>query len=100
MRRVVLLACCLAVFAAPRSAPVPCSEGYVALTFDDGPRSTTPALLEALERHRLRATLFVVGAHAAAHPERVRAAARAGMWVENHSYTHVRLTRLDNAQVR
>ena len=56
-------------------------------------------LLDALERHQLRATLFVVGAHAAAHPELVRAAVRARMWVGNHSYTHARLTRLDDAHV-
>ncbi len=101
LRLVALMACCLAVFVTPSrpAAPARCAEGYVALTFDDGPRPTTRALLRALERNRLRATMFNVGARASRHPELVRAEVDAGMRVENHTLTHRRLTRLDDTQL-
>jgi peptidoglycan/xylan/chitin deacetylase (PgdA/CDA1 family) len=75
-----------------------CAGGYVALTFDDGPGRTTRALLAALERRRLRATMFDVGERAAAHPELVRAQVGAGMWVGNHTLTHPHLPRLSAAR--
>ena len=41
-----------------------------ALTFDDGPDPVwTPAVLESLEEHRLRATFFVIGSRARSHPD-------------------------------
>ncbi len=68
----------------------------VALTFDDGPYpSTTPALLAALGG--ARATFFLWGEHAAAHPDLVRAIAAAGHAIGNHTWTHPRLTTLDAA---
>ena len=59
------------------------------LTIDDGPDSEdTPRILELLAEHRARATFFVVGKNAAAHPELVRAIAAAGHEVANHTHTH------------
>jgi peptidoglycan/xylan/chitin deacetylase (PgdA/CDA1 family) len=107
-RLAVLLAAGLAIAAvdgpsraAPPSASAPpsCAAGYVALTFDDGPGPTTPALLAALTRNGLRATMFDVGERAAAHPELVRAQVAAGMWVENHTLTHPHLTQESAAGV-
>jgi peptidoglycan/xylan/chitin deacetylase (PgdA/CDA1 family) len=104
----VLLACGLlaASVAVPGRAASPraiaassCAGGYVALTFDDGPGPSTPALLTALERSGLRATMFNIGWHAAAHPALVRAEVGAGMWVENHTWTHSRLTRVDTPRL-
>lgn len=61
----------------------------VALTFDDGPDpQRTPAVLDLLARQRVRATFFVVGARAEAHPELVRRMVAEGHVVGNHSYTH------------
>ncbi|MFH9616386.1 polysaccharide deacetylase family protein [Streptomyces pratensis] len=74
-------------------------NGYVGLTFDDGPSSSTPALLNALKQNGLRATMFNQGQYAAADPARVRAQVDAGMWVGNHSYTHPHLTQQSQAQV-
>jgi peptidoglycan/xylan/chitin deacetylase (PgdA/CDA1 family) len=75
-------------------------NGYVALTFDDGPsNNNTPALLSALRQNGLRATMFNEGRYAAAYPAQVRAQAQAGMWVGNHSYTHPHLTQQSQAQM-
>ncbi|SEP62016.1 Polysaccharide deacetylase [Streptomyces sp. yr375] len=87
----------LAVDTAPARAAA--CNGYVGLSFDDGPSGNTPALLNALTRNGLRATMFNEGQYAAANPAQVRAQVAAGMWVGNHSYTHPHLTQLSQAQV-
>jgi peptidoglycan/xylan/chitin deacetylase (PgdA/CDA1 family) len=75
-------------------------NGYVALTFDDGPNSgTTTSLLNALTANGLRATMFNTGQRAAANPSLVRAQVSAGMWVANHSYSHPHMTQLSAAQM-
>ncbi len=84
--------------AAPAQAAA-CSNGYVGLTFDDGPSGTTRALLDSLRQNGLRATMFNQGQYAAAHPSLVKAQVDAGMWVANHSYTHPHMTRLSQAQM-
>ncbi|MFI1355282.1 polysaccharide deacetylase family protein [Streptomyces sp. NPDC020898] len=83
--------------AAPAQAAA--CNGYVGLTFDDGPSANTTALLGALTRNGLRATMFNTGQNAAANPGLVRAQVNAGMWVGNHSYTHPHLTQLGQAQI-
>jgi peptidoglycan/xylan/chitin deacetylase (PgdA/CDA1 family) len=73
----------------------PCRNGYVGLTYDDGPTvATRQALLTALRAARVRATFFEIGQNARANPELTRAALRAGMWVGNHSYTHPHLPQI------
>ncbi len=74
-------------------------NGYVGLTFDDGPSNSTSAVLNALTQNRLRATMFNEGQYAAANPSQVRAQVNAGMWVGNHSYTHPHLTQLGQWQI-
>ncbi|MFD9392206.1 polysaccharide deacetylase family protein [Streptomyces sp. NPDC060000] len=91
-------ACTLTVQAAAPAQAATCN-GYVGLTFDDGPGSTTTALLNALTQNGLRATMFNQGQYAAANPSLVRAQVNAGMWVGNHSYTHPHLTQLGQAQI-
>jgi peptidoglycan/xylan/chitin deacetylase (PgdA/CDA1 family) len=67
---------------------LPRSQG-IALTFDDGPDPRfTGELLEILDRHDVRATFFVTGASATAHPELVREAARRGHAIGSHSLHH------------
>jgi peptidoglycan/xylan/chitin deacetylase (PgdA/CDA1 family) len=83
--------------AAPAQAAA--CNGYVGLTFDDGPSGNTSALLDALKQNGLRATMFNQGQYAAANPALVRAQVAAGMWVANHSYTHPHLTQLGQAQI-
>ncbi|MFI9831635.1 polysaccharide deacetylase family protein [Streptomyces sp. NPDC051913] len=88
----------LTVQAAAPAQAATCT-GYVGLTFDDGPSSTTSALLNALTQNGLRATMFNQGQYAAANPSLVKAQVSAGMWVANHSYTHPHLTTLGQAQI-
>jgi len=95
---VAALAVASAVAATPANAAA--CNGYVGLTFDDGPSSgNTPALLNALRQNGLRATMFNQGNYAAANPAQVRAQAQAGMWVGNHSYSHPHLVQQSQAQV-
>ncbi len=72
-----------------------------ALTFDDGPNDRhTLELLEVLARHNARATFFMVGQHARARPELVRAVAAAGHLIGNHTETHPWLTLKPSTLVR
>jgi peptidoglycan/xylan/chitin deacetylase (PgdA/CDA1 family) len=75
--------------------------GELALTFDDGPNPAwTPALLDLLAEHQVRATFFMLGGHAKAEPELVRRIAAAGHSVGNHSWSHPNLARTAAARVR
>jgi peptidoglycan/xylan/chitin deacetylase (PgdA/CDA1 family) len=75
-----------------------CRNGYVGLTFDDGPSTTTSQLLAALRASGLRATMFNQGNNALANPDLVRDQLRAGMWVGNHTFTHPHLKAMGEPQ--
>ena len=82
------------------SAPTACN-GYVALTFDDGPNpNNTNTLLSTLKQAGVRATLFNIGQNAAANPSLVSAEQAAGMWIGNHSYTHPHMNTLQQAAMQ
>lgn len=73
-------------------ARVETERPVVALTFDDGPMpGYTQEVLDTLARFRARATFFLIGAEAEAHPAEVRAILAAGHEVGNHSYSHERM---------
>jgi peptidoglycan/xylan/chitin deacetylase (PgdA/CDA1 family) len=68
----------------------------VALTFDDGPSpDCTPALLDVLRDLDVRATFFVLGAHAQAHPELVLRMRAEGHGIGSHSRSHPAFAELD-----
>lgn len=70
----------------------------VALTFDDGPSPEhTPRVLDLLDRAGAKATFFVIGRKAEAHPELVREIAARGHAIGLHSYAHDRLFSLRSA---
>ncbi|MGW8060929.1 polysaccharide deacetylase family protein [Streptomyces ziwulingensis] len=96
---VAMLAAAGTVAADAAPARAAACNGYVGLTFDDGPSGATQALLNALGQNGLRATMFNQGQYAARNPSLVRAQADAGMWVANHSYTHPHMTQLGQAQM-
>jgi peptidoglycan/xylan/chitin deacetylase (PgdA/CDA1 family) len=87
--------------AVSRPAVVPCSNGLVALTFDDGPdRELTPTLLDILESRNVPAVFFVNGGDVDRSPWVVRDARDRGFVVANHTYGHEQLTRLSAAGIR
>ena len=68
----------------------PYREGKVAyLTFDDGPDDkNTPAVLDVLKEAGVKATFYVTGVQAKAHPEVLRRIYDEGHAIGNHSYDH------------
>ena len=76
---------------------VPGAGKTVALTFDDGPGPSTAAILGILESYGVRATFFNVGKQEAAWPQEVRAEARAGFLVGNHTWNHKDLVKLSRS---
>jgi peptidoglycan/xylan/chitin deacetylase (PgdA/CDA1 family) len=70
-------------------ATLPLADMEVVLTFDDGPwPGTTSAVLDALKRECVRATFFLLGRNAAAHPELARRELAEGHTVAHHSFRH------------
>src|SRR5689334_11503346 len=68
----------------------PNGRRQVALTFDDGPTAEgTAELLELLGARGIKATFFLVGKNALAHPRLVRQLVEEGHLVGNHSFSHV-----------
>lgn len=105
LRVLTALACALVLVAGPGGSAAaevrPCSNGLVALTFDDGPSTrVTGRLLDVLVERRVPATFFVVGERVAAAPWLVRRAHRSGFVIANHSYRHEMLTRLSDDAIR
>ena len=65
------------------------SADAIALTFDDGPNpAVTPSLLGLLEKHGIRGTFFLIGAHVRKFPALAREIADRGNTVANHTETH------------
>jgi peptidoglycan-N-acetylglucosamine deacetylase len=63
----------------------------LALTFDDGPSESTPALLEILAEHNVPATFFMCGKNVRRCPQVARQVISAGHEIGNHTDTHPRL---------
>jgi peptidoglycan-N-acetylglucosamine deacetylase len=79
----------------------PPKPGELALTFDDGPNHTwTPKLLDMLASRQVRATFFLLGQRAQAHPDLARRIATAGHVIGNHSWDHPNLARSSAAHIR
>lgn len=64
----------------------------IALTFDDGPHPYyTEQLLNGLKERGAKATFFVMGKQAEAHPELVLRMQEEGHLIGNHTYSHIQL---------
>ena len=78
----------------------PASTGAVFLTFDDGPHPVgTPKVLDALRAGGARATFFLQGAQAEAHPDLVRRILAEGHEIGHHSWSHGRPEATSAAQL-
>lgn len=63
----------------------------IALTFDDGPSESTPALLKLLEEHKVKATFFMCGQNVRRLKEIAQAVSAAGHEIGNHTDSHAAL---------
>ncbi|MCI8412278.1 MAG: polysaccharide deacetylase [Clostridia bacterium] len=59
------------------------------LTFDDGPSSVTPQILDCLKQENIKATFFVLGTQVEAMPETTKRIYEEGHFVANHGYSHI-----------
>jgi len=75
-------------------------QKLAALTFDDGPGTSTQAVLDALAGKHVPATFFVLGGCAAGNREMIQKIKDAGHEVENHTWGHPILTEVSEDTVR
>lgn len=104
IKGIVFVALCLKsfyIFALNESKiPTKAAKGTVALTFDDGPTEKyTPQILAILKKYNIKATFFMVGMNAKAHPDLVKMVLADGHAINNHSLTHPMLTKLNDKQL-
>lgn len=67
----------------------PIDEPEIALTFDDGPHATsTPRILDLLQRFNVPATFFLVGKHLEKHLEIAHKMVSSGHEIGNHTFSH------------
>lgn len=71
----------------------------VALTFDDGPHSQyTPMLLDGLKERGVKATFFIQGQNIKGNEEILKRIQKEGHLIGNHTFHHVRLSRVSEAE--
>lgn len=65
------------------------NKKVIALTFDDGPHpEKTPAILDVLKKHNVKAAFFCIGTNIAGNEEIIRRIHNEGHIVGNHTFTH------------
>ncbi len=68
---------------------MPPAGNQALLTIDDGPHPEhTPAILDILDQHQIKALFFLVGERAAQHPQLVSEIMARGHEIGNHTQTH------------
>ncbi|KAF9185533.1 chitin deacetylase [Haplosporangium sp. Z 767] len=82
--------------APPASCSAPNTWG---LTFDDGPSTATPTLLDYLKTNKLSATFFVIGSNVINNPDTVKREIAEGHHLASHTWSHHALTTLTNEQI-
>ena len=76
----------------PVLGTLPTKLRQVSLTFDDGPNpDATPQILDTLAEFGVKATFFILGAHAERWPELVHRVVTEGHQIGNHGYFHRKL---------
>ncbi|KAF9430576.1 chitin deacetylase [Entomortierella beljakovae] len=69
------------------------------LTFDDGPSTFTPTLLNYLKTSKLSASFFLIGSNVIQHPEIVKRELDEGHHLASHTWSHTALTSLSNEEI-
>jgi peptidoglycan/xylan/chitin deacetylase (PgdA/CDA1 family) len=87
--------------AAIRKGNEPYSGKRIALTFDDsGTASQIRNILDILDAYGIKSTFFPTGSFASANPSLIGEIASRGHKVENHTLSHVELTKVSDAEIR
>ncbi len=74
-------------------------DNVLYLTFDCGyENGNTEAILDALKKHEVKATFFVVGHYLKSAPDLVKRMVEEGHFVGNHSYHHPDMTQMNNIE--
>lgn len=81
------------------SVPVSNCNGYVGLTFDDGPTGNTRSFVNTLRQNNLMPVTFFVNGSNISDPSVIREMMTVGE-VQNHAFTHDYLTSMSQQQVR
>lgn len=72
-----------------------------ALTFDDGPSAEyTPRLLDGLKERNIKASFFLLGRNIPGNEEIVERMHEEGHLIGNHTYNHVQLSAISEAEAR
>ena len=102
MKKIVKLSkmICLSALAVACAPKEPAK--YLALSFDDGPNLTTETkMLDVLAKHNVPATFFVIGKNITDESaENMKRAVRQGCEIGNHSFSHPRMSQMDESQVK
>ncbi len=72
----------------------------ILLTFDDGPSSNTPYVLDILKRYSVRGVFFVVGKRAEKNVHILKRTAQEGHILGVHTYSHIPLVFLSSNQIK
>lgn len=77
-------------------------DKLVALSFDDGPNTTTTVhMLDVLKKHGVKASFFVIGKNINEESAKVMVRAhKEGHDIENHSLTHSAMSQLSSDSIR
>lgn len=80
-------------------AKAPQEASRIALTFDDGPNSIyTEKLLDGLLKRGVKASFFLMGKNISGNEELVKRMHEEGHLIGNHTFDHVQLTKVSEAE--
>lgn len=75
---------------------------YCALSFDDGPNTTTTYhMLDVLKKHGVKGSFFIIGQNVTPESEKaMKACSEYGCDIENHSWTHPFMNQMTAEQIK
>lgn len=69
-------------------------EGYVALTFDDGPSQYSMQIMDVLKKYGVGGTFFFIGLNVKKYPDHVEYIYSNGYSIGSHSMNHINVSKL------